>query len=44
MPGLTAAFLEGVADTWDGPVTVARDGHLLSLPTGSTRIEVTRRL
>jgi ribonuclease Z len=44
LPGLTAAFREGVAEAYDGPVTVARDGHLLSLPAGSTRIVVTRRL
>jgi ribonuclease Z len=44
LPGLSTALLEGVSEAYDGPVTVARDGHLLSLPTGSTRIEVTRRL
>lgn len=44
MPGLTAAFLDGVADVWDGPVSVARDGELWSLPAGSTDIAHQRRL
>lgn len=38
VPGLERAFLRGVADVYDGPVTVARDGTLLSLPRDSQRI------
>ena len=44
LPGLEAAFLEGVAEQYRGPVTLARDGTFLSLPAGSPGIEVGRRL
>jgi ribonuclease Z len=40
VPGLEAAFVDGVADLYDGPVTVGRDGTLVSLPAGTDRIEV----
>jgi hypothetical protein len=33
-------FLEGVAETWDGPLTIGRDGTLVRLPAGSDAIEV----
>jgi len=35
-------FLEGVADAYAGPVTVGRDGTRVSLPAGSSSIEVTQ--
>lgn len=40
LPGLEAAFLKGVASAYAGPVTLARDGTLVSLPIGTGRIEV----
>ncbi len=43
-PGMTAAFLDGVDDIYDGPVTVSRDGTLVSLPAGSRDIDVSQRL
>ncbi|MEN8159655.1 MAG: MBL fold metallo-hydrolase [Myxococcota bacterium] len=43
LPGLDQAFLEGVADAFDGGVTLGRDGTLVSLPRGSTTIEVSER-
>jgi ribonuclease Z len=36
---LREAFVEGVADVYDGPVTIGRDGTFFSLPAGSDRIE-----
>ena len=33
-------FLEGVAEVYDGPVTISRDGTLVSLPAGSRAVEV----
>ncbi|HEX7035331.1 MAG TPA: MBL fold metallo-hydrolase [Pseudomonadales bacterium] len=44
VPGLEAAFLEGVADVYGGGVTVGRDGTLVSLPAGSDAIEVSALL
>ncbi|MCF4166248.1 MBL fold metallo-hydrolase [Zavarzinia compransoris] len=35
---LHGVFLDGVADIFDGPVDIARDGLLLSLPAGSDEI------
>jgi len=35
-----AAFLRGVALAYAGPVTLARDGTLISLPKATDRIEV----
>lgn len=40
VPGMQAAFLEGVADAYDGGVSVGRDGTQVWLPPESTRIEV----
>jgi ribonuclease Z len=42
VPGMEAAFLAGVADVYDGGVTVGRDGTFVSLPAGSDAIEVSR--
>jgi len=36
---LETVFLEGVAEVYDGPVTISRDGTLVSLPRGSQVIE-----
>jgi ribonuclease Z len=44
LPGLGAAFLEGVSDAYRGPVTLSRDGTFVSLPTGTSDIRVSRRL
>ncbi|PWR18077.1 MBL fold metallo-hydrolase [Zavarzinia compransoris] len=35
---LDRVFLDGVAAVYDGPVTIARDGDLFSLPAGTTAI------
>ncbi len=43
-PGLASAFLDGVADRYPGPVTLSVDGTFVSLPAGSSAIEVSRRL
>jgi ribonuclease Z len=43
LPGLDKAWLEGVADAYDGGVTLGRDGTWISLPRGSTSIEVSER-
>lgn len=40
LPGLEAAFLRGVASAYAGPVTLARDGTLISLPQATDRVEV----
>lgn len=39
VPGAETAFLQDVDEAFDGSVTVARDGVLLSLPANSKRIE-----
>ena len=44
VPGLEAAFLEGVASGFGGPVTLGRDGTMVSLPSGSGEIFVSQRL
>lgn len=44
VPGAEAAFLDGVDDVWSGPVVVARDGTLISLPAGSRSIKHSERL
>jgi hypothetical protein len=33
-------FLDGVAETWSGPVSVGRDGTLVRLPADSEVIEL----
>jgi ribonuclease Z len=40
LPGLASVFLEGVADAYAGPVTLGRDGTMISLPSGSERVIV----
>lgn len=40
LPGLEAAFLRGVSSAYAGPVTLAQDGTLISLPQATDRIEV----
>jgi ribonuclease Z len=40
-PGMETAFLEGVPAAYSGEVTLGRDGTRVSLPAGSTEIEVT---
>jgi ribonuclease Z len=44
VPGAEAAFLRGVDDVWSGPVVVARDGTLISLPAGVNAITHSERL
>jgi ribonuclease Z len=44
VPGAEAAFVEGVADVFEGAVTLTRDGTRVSLPAGSDRISVTELL
>lgn len=39
LPGLRSAFLQGVDEVYSGPVTVARDGTLVSMPLDSNRIQ-----
>jgi ribonuclease Z len=41
---LETIFLEGVAEVYDGPVTISRDGTFLSLPAGSEAVEVQQLL
>jgi ribonuclease Z len=43
LPGLDAAFLQGVSDAFDGGVTLGRDGTLVSLPSGGDVVEVSAR-
>jgi ribonuclease Z len=40
VPGIEAAFLNGVADVYHGPVTLGRDGTQISLPRDSKAIIV----
>ena len=44
LPGLAAAFLDGVKEVYDGPVTLSRDGTIVSLPAGSHRVKLSQRL
>jgi ribonuclease Z len=44
LPPMVEIFVEGVGDVYSGPVTVGRDGTLVSLPAGSDRIEISERL
>ncbi len=37
---LREVFVDGVDEIYDGPVTLGRDGTLISMPAGSTDIEV----
>lgn len=43
LPGLEAAFVEGVAEAYEGPFSVGRDGTMVSLPRDSQAIDVSRR-
>jgi ribonuclease Z len=43
LPGLDRVFLEGVSDAYAGGVTLGRDGTLISLPSGSDAVEVSKR-
>jgi ribonuclease Z len=40
IPGLASVFLEGVQERFDGPITLGRDGTMISLPAGSDEIVV----
>jgi ribonuclease Z len=40
LPGMEAAFLQGVDDAYSGPVTLGEDGVTVSLPANSDAIEV----
>ncbi|MGI9590743.1 MAG: MBL fold metallo-hydrolase [Myxococcota bacterium] len=44
LPPMEDLFVQGVDQTWDGPVTVGRDGTLATLPVGSDVIEVDQLL
>ena len=39
VPGMEAAFLQGVSAAYDGTVVVGRDGTFVSMPSGSTAIQ-----
>jgi ribonuclease Z len=40
LPGMEAAFVEGVSDAYSGDFTLGRDGTTVFLPAGSDAIEV----
>lgn len=40
IPGLAAAFLEGVSEAYEGGFTLGKDGVRVSLPAGSDAIEI----
>ena len=42
-PGMDQAFLGSAADIFKGPIRVGQDGDFISLPAGSTQIDVSRR-
>lgn len=42
LPGLESVFLEGVAEVYDGGVTLGRDGTAVSLPAGSDAVLLSR--
>jgi ribonuclease Z len=44
LPGLEAAFLQGVSNVYDGQVVVGRDGTLVSLPSDTREIEFSNLL
>jgi len=44
VPGLDAAFMDGVHDAYAGPITLGRDGTMLSMPSGSSTIDLSARL
>jgi ribonuclease Z len=43
LPGMEKAFLGGAPGIFEGPIRVGADGDFISLPAGSTRIDVSRR-
>jgi ribonuclease Z len=43
VPGLDVVFLEGVSGAFPGGVTLGQDGTLVSLPSGSSAVEVSQR-
>jgi ribonuclease Z len=43
LPGLDVVFLDGTDGAFEGGITLGRDGTLVSLPSGSDAIEVSRR-
>jgi len=43
LPGLDRVFLEGVSGAFAGGVTLGRDGTFVSLPSGSSAVEVSER-
>jgi ribonuclease Z len=43
LPGLDVVFLEGVSDAYAGGVTLGRDGSMVSMPSGSKDLDVSRR-
>ncbi len=43
LPGMDQAFLGSAADIFKGPIRVGQDGDFISLPAGSTQIDVSRR-
>jgi ribonuclease Z len=43
LPGLVDVFLKGTADIFKGPIQVAKDGDLLSLPAGQKVIQSSSR-
>ncbi len=40
---LEGVFMAGVSDAYDGPATLGTDGTMISLPSGSSAIEVSQR-
>lgn len=44
LPGLARAFVDGVGEIYPGPVTLSRDGTLVTLPANSADILVSERL
>ncbi len=43
LPGMEKAFLGGAPDIFRGPIRVGADGDFITLPAGSTDIQVSRR-
>jgi ribonuclease Z len=43
LPGLDVVFLEGVSDAYAGGVTLGRDGSMVSMPSRSKDLDVSRR-
>lgn len=44
LPGLEAAFLQGVSDVYNGQVVIGRDGTLVSMPSDTREIEFSNLL